>query len=233
MNADQPPPAPDRDGLATLEAALRAIAAPRMGTDPAHDIQHVQRVVAAAKTIAAVEDEPLSLPSLLAAAWLHDIVAVEKDSGARAQAGRRAADLASALLREHGLAGDVDLEDLDLDIVHDAIACHNYSAGLTPRTCEGLVLQDADRLDAIGAIGIARCFAVGARIGAAFHHPQEPVPVSRALDDRRYALDHFHAKLPHLADGMHTATARRLARERTAVMKAFLDRFAREIAGLA
>jgi uncharacterized protein len=91
------------------------------------------------------------------------------------------------------------------------------------------VLQDADRLDAIGAIGVARCFATGAVMRQPFYHPEDPFPSSRELDDKRWSLDHFYRKLLRIPATLHTATARKLAEERARFMEAFLAQLAREI----
>ena len=102
-----------------------------------------------------------------------------------------------------------------VDALAHAIETHSFSAGLVPRNDRGEILQDADRLDAIGAIGIARCFHVGGRMGGALYHPDEPAPKARPLNDRAYALDHFPAKLFKVADGFLTAEGRRMAAART------------------
>ena len=101
----------------------------------------------------------------------------------------------------------------------------------TPETLEAKVLQDADRLDAIGAIGVARCFATCADMKRPFYDPDDPRCEHRAPDDKLWGVDHFYKKLLRLEAGMHTATARSLAAERTRFMREFLDRLADEIAG--
>jgi uncharacterized protein len=82
------------------------------------------------------------------------------------------------------------------DALQDAVLCHSYSRGLNPKTLEGRVFQDADRLDALGAIGIARTFAVTGSMGRSFYHPEDPFfQMARELNDREYAVDHFYRKL--------------------------------------
>ena len=83
-----------------------------------------------------------------------------------------------------------------------------------PETIEGKVLQDADRLDAIGAIGIARCFATCAEMRVPFYNPDDPFCGVREPDDKRWGLDHFYRKLLRIPDGLHTATARAIAKDR-------------------
>jgi uncharacterized protein len=122
--------------------------------DGSHDMSHLNRVWRTARLIAAEEGGDLRL--LAAAVILHDCVTVEKDSPLREQASRLAADKAEEMLTE------LQWSSLEIEAVSDAIRTHSYSAGLIPRSLEGRILQDADRLDAIGAVGIARCFILRA-----------------------------------------------------------------------
>lgn len=93
---------------------------------------------------------------------------------------------------------------------------------------EARILQDADRLDAIGAIGVARCFYTGGRLGQALYDAADPEAKARPYDDSRFALDHFHTKLINLALGFKTPTGARLARIRHDRMLCFLDEFRKE-----
>lgn len=192
------------------------------GDDGAHDLAHLLRVWANARRIAAIEGGDAEL--LAAAVLLHDCVQVEKSSPLRNQASRLAAARAGELLAAHGWPPD------RVAAVSHAIATHSFSAGMAPATIEAKILQDADRLDAIGCIGIARCFYTGGRMGAALYHPTDPAGASRPLDDRAYALDHFRVKLLKLQDGFQTATGAALAAERTRVVVDFMAAFEAEIA---
>ena len=198
----------------------------QMDTDAAHDLAHVRRVVAWACRLGEAEGADLAV--VLSAAWLHDCVAVPKDHPDRKHASRLAAERAAAWLREEGFP-----ERLLAPVAH-AIAAHSFSAGIEPETVEAEVVQDADRLDALGAIGIARCYATAGAMGAALVHPGDPVPAeppTRALDDRRYATDHFFAKLLCLPATMRTAAGQAEAERRAAVMRRFLAELAREASG--
>ena len=157
-----------------------------------------------------------------AAVLLHDCVAVEKNSPLRAQASRLAAEKASALLRNMGWA------EIDIAAVAHAITTHSFCANPSPETLEAKILQDADRLDAIGAIGIARCFHIGGRMKSLLHDVADPVGEHRPLDDRRFALDHFPAKLFKLADGFQTEADRRMAAERQVRLVEFRRQFLEE-----
>jgi uncharacterized protein len=153
---------------------------------------------------------------LAAAVILHDCVAVEKNSPLRSQASRLAADRARSVLA--GLGWDA----VRIEAVAHAIEAHSFSAGLVPRTVEARIVQDADRLDAIGAIGVARCFYVAGRMGSGLYDPADPSACGRALDDRRFALDHFGAKLFKVAGDFQTQAGQALALGRAATMRGFV-----------
>ncbi len=194
----------------------------QMAGDSAHDQAHVRRVVANALALA--RDERADLAVVLPAAWLHDCVTVPKDSPLRGQASALAARAACAFLEDAGYPTGL------LPAIGHAIEAHSFSAGVTPQTLEARVVQDADRLDALGAIGIARCFALGGAMGRSLYHPVEPLPQRRPADDRVYTLDHFPLKLLRLVGQMTTAAGRAEAERRTTFMRAFLGELAEEIA---
>jgi uncharacterized protein len=92
-------------------------------------------------------------------------------------------------------------------------------------------VQDADRLDGLGAVGLARMFYIAGRMGSSLAHGGDPLGVARALDDRAYALDHIPVKLARLPGMMQTAAGRRLAHERLATLEDFRGAFAAEWSG--
>jgi uncharacterized protein len=192
------------------------------GREPSHDYLHVARVVTHAVRLAAEVGADVEV--LRAAALLHELVTFKKNDPRSATAGDVCADAALALLTERGAEASFAKR------VSDAIRDHAFSKGQAPATLESAVLQDADRLDAIGAIGIARCFATSADMGSAFYEEQEPFAVTRPLDDKAYAVDHFAKKLLLLESRMHTAPARAEARKRTAFLHAYLTQLRDEIA---
>lgn len=194
--------------------------------DAAHDTEHVRRVVAWARRLAEAEGADLAV--VVPAAWLHDCVVLAKDHPDRARASRLAAEAAAGWLREQGFPAD------RIPAVTHAIQAHSFSAGIAPETVEARVVQDADRLDALGAIGIARTYATAGTLGSLLVHPDDPVPLeppARALDDRRWATDHVFVKLLGLPATMQTGTGRREAERRAAFLRTFLDELARETAG--
>jgi uncharacterized protein len=189
--------------------------------DAAHDTAHVERVVASARRLAL--DEGAQLPVVVPAAWLHDCVVVPKDAADRDQASQRAAAVAADFLTEAGYP-----EPWIAPIRH-AIAAHSYSGDVAPRTIEAKVVQDADRLDALGAIGLARCFMVGGALDRPLYHPEDPFCEDRAPDDDTYTLDHVYEKLLRLPDTMQTDAGRREADRRAQFLRTYLDRLADEL----
>ncbi len=191
------------------------------GGDAAHDLEHIRRVVANARGLAAVEGVKLEV--VLPAAWLHDCVTVPKDSPQRAAASRLAAAQAGAWLREWNWP-----EALLPDIAH-AIEAHSFSAGIAPRTIEAKVVQDADRLDALGAVGLARCLMLGGALGRPLYAVEDPFCEQRAPDDRAACVDHFYAKLLKLEATMQTAAGKVEAARRTEFLRGFLKELKQEI----
>ena len=189
--------------------------------DAAHDREHIRRVVSTARRLAAAEGADLAV--VVPAAWLHDCVVVPKDSPQRSQASTLAARAAGDFL--HG----VGYPEVHLPAIEHAIAAHSFSAAIQPRTIEARVVQDADRLDAIGAIGVARCLMLGGALGRRLYDPAEPFPATREPDDLANTVDHFYLKLLRLADSMTTAAGRAEARRRTLFMQQFLDQLRSEI----
>jgi uncharacterized protein len=214
------------DAMARLrrdwEPRFRQFVADQPSADPGHGPIHLERVVATATRLAAEEGARLDV--VLPAAWLHDCVHVAKDSPERAYASRLAADHALRFLEEAGYPPACLAE------IRHAIEAHSYSAGIAPRTIEAKVVQDADRLDALGAIGLARCLAVGTALGRPLYQPDDPFCRARAPDDGGASVDHFFSKLLKLAGTMQTAAGRREAGRRTEFLRAFLAQLESEIA---
>ncbi len=211
------PSTPDETWQPIFISLLSAHAA----TDAAHDLQHIRRVVTNARRLAAAEGADWQV--VMPAAWLHDCVHVSKSSPHRKQASTLAAKQAVAWLEQHQWPhGRLD------DIAH-AIEAHSFSAGIEPRTLEAKVLQDADRLDALGAIGLARTLMLGAEMKREFYDAVDPFCRSREPDDSIFTLDHVYAKLLKLEGTMQTASGRAEAHGRTVFLRTFLDQFEAEI----
>ena len=174
--------------------------------DGAHDLSHIVRVWRNVHLIHRGEGGDLEM--LAAAVLLHDCILVAKDSPLRSKASMLAANEARVRLAALGW------EPSRIDTVACAIESHSFSAGVAPTSTEGCILQDADRLDAIGFGGIARCFYTAGRLGSRLYDLADPEGNSRALDDRRNALDHFPRKLLTLEGTFKTRTGQELAKER-------------------
>jgi uncharacterized protein len=188
------------------------------GDDGSHDQSHLLRVWQNASAIA--EHEPdCDRTVLMAAVILHDCVAVEKNAPHRAQASRLSADRARSILA--GLGWDA----VRIERTAHAIEAHSFSAGIAPQSVEARIMQDADRLDAIGAMGIARCFYVAGRMGSRLYNPDDPTAARRDFDDQAFALDHFGAKLFKVAGTFQTRVGQAMADERTRTMQDFMRAF--------
>lgn len=205
-----------------LRDELRAHLVATSVADAAHDVAHTDRVWANAQVIAAGEI-PCDITVLLAACYFHDLVTLPKDSSNRALASAMSADAAKPVLQELGLT-----DDQIVNACH-AIRAHSFSANVMPTTAEAKILQDADRIEALGAIGIARCFATTGVMGGGLFHGLDPFGKDRDLDDKAHAVDHFKLKLLLLPNTMQTASGRALAKTRADVLRGFLDQLAIEL----
>lgn len=179
--------------------------------DGAHDEAHLLRVWRNAEKIMAAEGGDAAI--LQAAALLHDCIRVDKASPRRSMASRLAAGKARAVLSA------LHWDEGRIGQVCHAIEAHSHSAGIEPRSLEARILRDADRLDAMGFIGIARCFYLAGMRRASICHATDPAAARRPLDDAAYALDHFQTKLLTLGDTMRTETGRRMAAARSMRLK--------------
>lgn len=224
----QSPSLPSPHAVSSAFAPHQSLAAQLLphateGDDGSHDVAHLLRVYRNAMRIHAAEGGDGQV--LAAAVLLHDCVAVEKNSPLRAQASRLAADKAAGVLDGLGW------QAREIAAVAHAVTAHSFSANIAPETLEAKILQDADRLDAIGMVGAARCFYVAGRMGSALYDVADPEAKDRPLDDRTYAIDHFAAKLFKLADGFQTAEGAKLAQERHDRLRQVYDLFLDEIQG--
>lgn len=189
--------------------------------DPSHDVLHIKRVVAMARKLAVEEgaDENVVVP----AAYFHDFVNVAKNDPRRSEASRLSADAAVAYL------ASIHYPAPYLPAISHAIATHSFSANIKPETIEAQVVQDADRLDGLGAIGIARCFSTSALMQRPYYCADDPWGESRVFDDKQFAIDHFEVKLFKTATTMQTKSARIEAEKRVRVMREYLQRLRAEI----
>ena len=217
------PAEPDtwRPRLAQLAAAAAGDA-----PDGAHDLNHVERVWRNAQALLAHYPQADTLV-VLAACYLHDLVNVPKNDPRRASASRLSAELASERLATLGFPAE------KIPAVAHAIEAHSFSAGVPATTLEARIVQDADRLDGLGAVGLARMFYIAGRMGSALAHGSDPLAQDRPLDDKAYSLDHIEAKLARLPGMMQTEAGRALGEARLATLTGFRTAFAAEWSGVA
>jgi uncharacterized protein len=208
----------------SLEQIMRRVELLLRNQSPAHDFQHIVRVCRNAEMICKKE-EGADSDIVLAAALLHDLVVYPKRSSKTLNSADDSAEIAQKILFQYNSYPTEKIEK-----VADAIRTHSYSKKATPASLEGKILQDADRLDAIGAIGIARTFSVGGNENRPLYNPADPFcETDRELNDAQWTLDHVKKKLLILKNTMHTKTAREIADQRTTFIELFLDQLRREI----
>ncbi len=182
--------------------------------DPSHDLLHLKRVLKTALFLAAIERGELEI--LIPAVLLHDIVQVPKNSPNRSAASEMAALKASEILEPLGWSND------DIQKIAQAVLEHSYSRGLTATSLESAILQDSDRLDALGAIGIMRMVACGTLMGTPFYEDSIDVFSKNTYEDRKYIIDHVFTKLIRLPDLMNFQWSKAEALKRFEFMKHFL-----------
>lgn len=190
------------------------------GEGSGHDWHHINRVRRLAKQIAAAERANQGVAEL--AALVHDIADWKFHDGDDSVGPREA----ERLLQEEGAEPDVIAQVVDIVAT---ISFKGAGVQTAMRTLEGKCVQDADRLDAIGAIGIARCFAYGGHAGRLMYDPNEP-PVMHATAEaykasKGHSLNHFYEKLFLLKERMNTPTGLVLAEERHQFMEEYVRRF--------
>ena len=189
--------------------------------DAAHDAAHVQRVAIIAVKFAEIENANLEV--VIPAVWLHDCVAVAKDSDLRDKASAMSAQKAEELLVNWSYPKQ------HIDEIKHAITAHSYSANITPTTLEAKIVQDADRMDSIGAIGVSRMMMVGGKLNCTLYNEEDPFCNSRNPQDRMWTIDHFYSKLLKLNQGFHTHAAQNEAQRRHDYMLGFLKQLESEI----
>lgn len=189
--------------------------------DPAHDFDHIMRVYNTAEKLAKKEKANKKL--VLCAVLLHDIASFPKSDKRSKQSSIKSSIRAKKILEKFNFT------DTEIKIVTDAIRDHSFSQNKTPSTLEGKILQDADRLDAIGSIGIARAFAVGGSEHRPFYNKSDPFCSKRKPNDTKWTLDHFYKKLLKLEQLMNTKSAKTEAKRRTKILQNYLTELKKEL----
>lgn len=199
---------------------LLAFARARIDDDPGHDLSHCLRVAIWTLEIGGAD---IDWREGVAAALMHDIVNVPKDSPDRHRASEVCAELARRELPAFGF------ENAAVARIGDAVRDHSFSRGAIPETLLGEALQDADRLEALGVIGLFRCISTGSRMGARYFHDTDPFADRRPLDDLAFSIDHFAAKLFGLPATMRTERGRAEATRRAAILSTVLSDLSLEL----
>ncbi|MDX1350588.1 MAG: HD domain-containing protein [Putridiphycobacter sp.] len=190
------------------------------GDSSGHDWFHVERVWRNAKAIAEKENANGFITEL--GALLHDIA----DHKFVEDFEKESIDRTAHLLAKYQLN-----ESTIQQVQHIVIHC-SFKGGIGAnkmKSLEGKIVQDADKLDAIGAIGIARTFAFGGKFGNELYNPKVAPIAHKSLEsyqkNRSHTINHFYEKLLKLKDLMHTDTAKHLANQRHEYMEGFLNQF--------
>jgi len=183
--------------------------------DPAHDFLHLERVLTNAWQICEAEKGRWEIVE--PAAWFHDFVVIRKDDPRRSQASQISAQAAIEYLKS------IQYPSQYLEEIAHAIEAHSFSANIKPKTLEAKIVQDADRLDGLGAIGIARCFASAGLLKRAFYSAEDAFCEAREPNDRLFTVDHFYQKLFRTVETLQTESARKEGLKRAQRMKIFLE----------
>jgi uncharacterized protein len=192
-------------------------------TDPAHDWAHICRVARTAEKLCL--NQKVNLIYVLATVYCHDLVNIQKDHPDRVNASQLTSKAAAPLLKKAGFNTD------EIQFICNAILEHSYSKDLRPSSPEAAIVQDADRLDALGAIGILRCASVNTQMGSSFYDVIDPFSDSRELNDKKFMLDHYYVKLFKLPELMNTPQGKILANQGVEFMKNFINQLKIEIRG--
>lgn len=189
-----------------------------------HDRSHVERVYKLALRIAREVSEPVDLDVLRAAVLLHDVARAMEDEGLVEDHAREGAAIARRILHELGFPPE------KVEKVCRCIEAHRFRSSVKPDSVEAMILQDADRLDMLGAVGVARAFVRGGWSNTPLHDPSIP-PKERYDGRSETVINHFYEKILKIKDTLNTAPAKRIAEGRHRFVEEFLERFLKEWEG--
>ena len=195
-------------------------------SDSAHDIHHLHKVWHNVGKIISLENNAAAdRLVLVAATYFHDLVSFPKDHPERNLSSLASADKTVNILK----AEFNDFPASKIPAVHHAIHAHSFSANVICNSFEAMVLQDGDRLEALGATGIARLFYTAGKMNTAMYDPSDPLALNRKPDDKKFALDHIGIKLLKISETMKTKAGQLLAETEIAFVKTFAGKLADEI----
>ncbi len=193
--------------------------------DKSHDIHHLHRVWRNCQRLWSAEGASADLLVLLASAYFHDLVTIPKSDPDRKKASWLSAEKTISILQKNFSSFPSE----KLPAIHHAIHAHSFSANISTTSPEAEILQDADRMEALGAMGIARLFYTAGLMKSSLYHTSDPEAKNRPLDDNAYAMDHIDAKLLLLPQTMKTISGKKMAEREAAYIKDFKTKFIDEI----
>ncbi|HWV23013.1 MAG TPA: HD domain-containing protein [Thermomicrobiales bacterium] len=192
------------------------------GHDAAHDFEHARRVMANALSIGSIEGGDPDV--LIPAGLFHDVVMYPKNDPRSESAARQSAKVAVTVLQ-----ATPDYPSEKIVLVVEAISNCSFHRESTHLHLDSLILQDADRLEATGAIAIMRTFWSAGQMGQPLYNPADPFAMSTQPDGLKYALDLFETRLFRVEDRLHTKTARQLAAKRSEFLHTFIEQLRNEL----
>jgi uncharacterized protein len=192
------------------------------GNDPSHDGNHALQVLKNVELLVKTEGGDLDI--LVPAALLHDVVIYAKNDPKSDQAPAESAELTKEILENlEGYPHD------KIPAVMEVIERCSFNKTEEPRTIEGKILRDADKLEATGAVSIMRTFSSGGQMGRPLYHRADPFADKRDADAKEQSLDLFYERLLIAKDRMYTETAKEMAEQRTEILNQFLEQLKKEI----
>ena len=205
-----------------LRAKLFKIAEDRQSkTDPSHDFQHIQRVLNLAVKIG--KSVKADLDVLIPAALFHDIVVYQKNLPQSKGESDESAEVAEKVLE-----GLKNYPKKKIEDIKNCIKECSFSKGISPKLLESKVLQDADRLEATGAISIMRTFSSCGQMNRPLYDPSDPFCMN-GPQQFKSGIDLFYRRLLIVEKTMHTDLAKKIAKSRTKFLKIFLSQLKKEL----
>jgi len=190
--------------------------------DPSHDINHTLRVLSLAEKIALKEKADLDI--VIASAIFHDVIVYPKNHIKRLSSSKESSNFAKEILIKEKLFPRGKIEK-----TCEAIELCSYTKGIKPDFLEAKILQDADSLEAMGAISIMRTFSSAGQMNKSFYSEFDPFCRKRKPDDNKYAVDLFFSRLLIVYERLHTQTAKALARKKLNFLHSFLKQLEFEL----
>ena len=199
-----------------LRQQLINIAKKKINTkDPSHDINHALRVLTLSEKIATAENADFDI--IVPSALFHDIISYPKNHYKRLHSSKESAEFAKRILKNIK-----PFSKYKIGKVYESINLCSFTKGLKPNFLEGKILQDADSLEATGAVSIMRTFSSAGIMNKMFYDVSDPFCKKREPDDNKYALDLFFTRLLVVQSRLHTKSAKNIVKKRVSFLKVFL-----------